>query len=512
MPFALTVALKYLIPRWRQLSVSIISLISILVISLVVWLVILFLSVTEGMERKWVEELVALNAPVRLAPTEKYYNSYYYQIDKVSSESDYGEKTIGEKLSSPFTDPYDPDFDAELPLNFPYPDKHKDGSLRDPVKEAYEGIAALSVAGIHPKEYEVSFGNLRLQLGGGLPSRESYVNQVTYVASFDEENSRLQNMLLPLREEDRFNLEEALSSDAIEDYVAASPCTQIPCGNDLGDGVVLAKHFQANGARVGDRGELSYYAPASGSMQEQKIPIYVAGFYDPGVMPIGSKLLFVDPQIAALLRGNISVNDTMLGNGINVWLKNLSDADRVKETLTKRFDELGIGEYWNIESYNDFEFAKPILQQLKSDKNLFTLIAVIILLVACSNIISMLILLVNDKRKEIGILQAMGASPRSIATIFGICGFVTGIVSCIIGMLAALFTLKHLQSLVDFLSFLQGHEAFQTAFYGSKLPNQVSVGALVFVVIATMVIALLAGIIPAVKAAKIRPTEILRAD
>ncbi|HEY4831244.1 MAG TPA: ABC transporter permease, partial [Waddliaceae bacterium] len=94
MRFELTVALKYLIPKWRQLSVSIISLISILVISLVVWLVILFLSVTEGIEKKWVEELVALNAPVRMAPTDAYYRSYYYQVDTVSLDSNYTTKSI----------------------------------------------------------------------------------------------------------------------------------------------------------------------------------------------------------------------------------------------------------------------------------------------------------------------------------------------------------------------------------------------------------------------------------
>ena len=75
MRFELTVALKYLIPRRRQLSASIISVISVLVISLVVWLVILFLSVTAGIEKKWVHELVALNAPIKLIPTEAYYKS-----------------------------------------------------------------------------------------------------------------------------------------------------------------------------------------------------------------------------------------------------------------------------------------------------------------------------------------------------------------------------------------------------------------------------------------------------
>lgn len=280
----------------------------------------------------------------------------------------------------------------------------------------------------------------------------------------------------------------------------------------LGEGLLVAKHFKNNGVKLGDRGYLSYYAQAGTSMQEQRIPVYVAGFYDPGLMPVGNKLLFADPTTVALLRGNTTISDPMLGNGINIWIDQLDDAAAVKAALISTLESRGIGKYWEVQSYHDYEFTRPILEQLQSDKNLFSLIALIILIVACSNIISMLILLVNDKRKEIGIMQSMGASPRRIATIFGMCGFAMGLTSCIIGTCAAILTLHHLQSLINLLSFLQGRDAFQAVFYGSALPNDLSYAALIFVVVATLLISLLAGIIPAVKAARIRPTEILRSE
>jgi len=657
--FELTVALKYLIPRWRQLSVSIISLVSILVISLVVWLVVLFLSVTEGIEKKWVEQLVALNAPVRLAPTDAYYRSYYYQVDSVSLDSNYTHKTIGEKLATLESDPYDLSFDMELPYDFPSPDRREDGTLKDPVKEGYEAIAALG--SVRPQEYEVSYSNLSLNLMRN-NTEQTFLNQISYIASHDEGNTRMKQMLIPPSAEDYNNILSTLETHELENFFAhvqvdelqtteegfvlppsffpetgtlkgvgvvryhevkkvvlpqsvddldaldaklssyglettpvevifdeeqmhlaseknvaqgvelvlddqipfqaklidSSPlqfeiegevqgipltgtsrydkleiakgtplksdtqapwiqpdesgCAHIPCNQPSGDGILIANHFQKSGVRLGDRGHLSYYTPTASSRQEQRILVYVAGFYDPGMMPVGNKLLFVDPQVVALLRGNMSVSDGMLGNGINLWLSDISQAEMVKSKLTQALDAREIGKYWKVQSYQDYDFAKPVLQQLKSDKNLFTLIAVIILIVACSNIISMLILLVNDKKKEIGILQSMGASPRRIAVIFGICGFVTGIISSILGTFAAIFTLKHLQSLVNVLSFLQGHEAFQEAFYGNQLPNELSMRSLVFVIVATMVISLLAGIVPAIKAARIRPTEILRAE
>ena len=113
--FELSVALKYLTPRWRQLSVSIISLISILVISLVVWLIVVFFSVTNGLEKGWIQKLTALTAPVRVTPTQAYYDSYYYQVDGISANSDYTLKSLSEKLQASETDPYDPNMDEEAP-------------------------------------------------------------------------------------------------------------------------------------------------------------------------------------------------------------------------------------------------------------------------------------------------------------------------------------------------------------------------------------------------------------
>jgi lipoprotein-releasing system permease protein len=140
------------------------------------------------------------------------------------------------------------------------------------------------------------------------------------------------------------------------------------------------------------------------------------------------------------------------------------------------------------------------------------LIGVLVLAVACSNIISMLILLVQNKKKEIGILQAMGASKNSIALIFGLCGVLIGIISSLLGILLALLTLHNIDFVVKILSLLQGHDAFNALFFGQSLPNALSNRALYFVLIATPLISLLAGLIPAIKACRLQPSQILRAE
>lgn len=709
--FELSVALKYLIPRWRQLSVSIISIISILVITLVVWLIIVFLSVTNGLEKSWIQKLIALTAPVRITPTDAYYNSHYYQIDSISEKSNYSHRSIAEKLATKQTDPYDPNSDEEVPLFWSKPVLNGDGTLKDLVKEAYASIE--KIPGVMPHDYELTVGNLRLRLVRDLSladtlaphadalQSQGFMSQAAYLGSFDPYNASMLSAAQPVSMADLSNILKMMSvtSDNIQEDSPASinhfdsktvqqklhtffnaveisslktpvqgwllpkslypekatwrgialmqrerllrliipqdvknlddlqkkldgegytvvpadvkitkkeisvvldgPKTQrmsgqtplliagnvsfpakleessidkanaardlnfevtlniqgnslngsipfndldiaqatikqtsttplfwlyrdelpnkqvklnLPSDPHLGEGVLLPKPFKESGVLLGDRGFLSYMTPTTSTIQEQRIPIFVAGFYDPGIIPIGGKFVLANRDVTNLIRTSHNQEDTTLSNGINVRFANIEDADKIKEQLEKNFKDAGISKYWKIETFREFDFTKDLLQQLRSDKYLFTLIAVVIIIVACSNIISMLIILVNDKKVEIGILRSMGASSTSIATIFGLCGFVMGIIGSLLGTFAALFTLKNLQTLVILLSKMQGHDAFNPVFFGDTLPNEISFEALSFVLGATALISILAGIVPAVKASLLRPSAILRSE
>ena len=379
--FELSIAFKYLRPRRRQLSVSIIALLSVLVISLVVWLVVVFLSVMRGVENRWVETLTSLNAPIRLTPTEAYFDSYYYNIDAYSSESDFRHKTVREKLFAESSDPYDPTLDAELPAEFPFPDLAHDQTLRDPIKGAFSTLEGM---GLEAREFEVGLANLRLQVGDN-----RVLNQVSYIGAFDTDNTHLTKTL-----------------------VGTEPPPSLSEGEE-GFGVLLPKGYEKHGGSLGDGGYFTYYTQTA-LAQEQRIPIHVAGFYDPGLMPTGLKLSFSDPDLISEIRTAVDQVEAREGNGIHVYLDDVSTVDGVKQQIVEALDKQGIASYWNVETYKELEFAKPLVEQFESDRYLFSLVALIIIIVACSNVISMLILLVNDKRREVGILRAMGASTASM--------------------------------------------------------------------------------------------------
>lgn len=705
--FELSIALKYLIPRRKQLSVSLIALMSVAVISLVVWLVLVFLSVTEGIERSWLDKLTKLNAPLRITPTQEYYSSYYYNIDALSGASQFHPKTLGEKALAEISDPYLPEEDEALPFHFPQADRNPDGTLRDPVKIAYQILSDLQKkhTGFCFQDYELAGALMRLQMLRSTPSHptsketQSFLTQASYVASFADKSpyaaslvqpprlqdlnhlfflgsrtlenpredaptvvrsaslntsssffkiladhsqiSRLKSVkgqwklpqsLLPssasfsaialmqggkiaqvilltdpklpkgmpeqlrlgklivnegelhfetasneyhpislatplmidndlsfkaslipsslnsarTQQEIQFEISGTLQNQPLQGVVpwtgleiedakihskfpSQPPSTlpwlalwktahgsqaQLPTSHEREAGVLLARNFQDNGVLIGDRGYLSYTTASLGSIQEQRLPIFVAGFYDPGVLSIGSKFILVPGKIVqAINASSSSFNlDKLQSNGLQVWFEHLKDAHKIKAELTQAFEKAGIDSYWNIATFHDYDFAKDLLQQFQSDKTLFTLIGGIILIVACCNIISLLVLLVNDKKQQIGILQAMGASSRSIALIFGTSGAFLGMISSLIGTAAALYTLHHIDSLATLLSMIQGHDAFNAAFYGNSLPNELSSHAVIFVLIATPLISLCAGLVPAIKACRLRPSAILRSE
>lgn len=474
--FELSVAWKYLLPRRRQLSVSIISILSVCVISLVVWLIVLFFSITNGMESVWVSKLISITAPIRITPTPHYYQSYYYQVDAISEASGFAHKSIGDKRRSDVADPYNPHEDQDIPNDWAPADRQTDGSLKDLVKATFAAVNSLTrlFPGLHAVDYETAFGNLHLRLMRG--DKEAYLTQAAIFGSVDPDKQPL------------------------------------PYDPQRGDAVLLPKAFRDAGARVGDRGHLSYQSPSISTVQEQRLPVYVAGFYDPGIIPVGGKFVLVNHSVTSLIRAAQDQEDNAFTNGINITFPNYRDADKVKAALEERLRHDGLDSYWKVETFRNFEFAKELLQQLRSDRNLSLIIAAVIILVACSNIVSMLVILVNDKKREIGILRSMGASAVSIALIFGLCGLVLGLIGSVLGTIAAVFTLHHLDQVVGFLDRLQGFQVFSPTFYGESMPNELSLEGLAFVLIATTVTSLLAGCIPAIKASLMKPSAILRSE
>lgn len=481
MTFELRFALKYLIPKKKQLSTSLIAFASVGVISLVVWLLLVFLSITEGIERGWLQKLTALHAPLRITPKEAYFRSYYYRIDEYAGLSGFASKTIGEKAAS-LCDPYSPQSDEELPPHFPRPDKRADGTLVDPVKDLFALLTSLapSVPGLTFQDFELSGALMTLHIG----SREGMgneIHQATYLSTIPTKSRQLRSLI-----------EEG--------------------DLDANNGVFLPKTLKDLGVKVGDRGAFRYSAWSAGAVQEHRLPFTVAGFYNPGLLPIGNRCALVPREMTTLINAHpssfqLSPSES---NGIQVWLDDLADVERLKERIVQALRAQEIDAYWNVHTFKEYPFAQELLHQFQSDRALFTLIGMLILLIATCNIISLLLFLVNDKRREIGILAAMGASRRSIGLLFACTGTIVGACGCLFGIGAATLTLRFLQPIVHALHFLQGNSAFNPEMFSGGLPSQLSSYALWIALLLTPTLACCAALIPALKASRLQPFEALK--
>ncbi len=509
--YELSIACRYLLPRLRELSVSIISLISVCVIALVVWLIIVFFSATEGLETRWTERLVAITAPVRVTPNIQYYRSYYYQVDALSHSSNFQYQSIAEKLQSHRSDPYDPEQDPPLPYGFPQKTIGSDGQPLDIIKTAFQAIS--SIPNVSCKPFETAFATAKIRLirqdaiDLGMTTQE-LVSQAAYLVNWDKENSRLQDAILPFSERD---LQRASDRSLLfnEKMVEASYQSNLP---QLGDPILLPKSFKDAGIEVMDTGNLLYQVMTPTGLQEQKCAVYVSGFYDPGIIPIGGRIILAAPQLVSEIRGSTSVDSSILPTGLNVYCANLSDTHPIKSMIQKRLEEHGVGQYFDVQAYDEYDFTKDVFTQLKSEKNLFSLISLIIIVVACSNIVSMLVILVHDKAKEIAILRALGATKTSIALIFGLSGLFMGATGSVIGSIAAYWTVKNLSTLLYCLGQLQGFDVLNAAFYGTQLPTDVSTFSFVFVIIATGILSMISGLVPAIRACRQNTSEALRSE
>ena len=337
--FEFSIALKYLIPKKKSLSTALISVMSVFVISLVIWLVLVFLSVTAGIEKNWLQKLTSLHAPIRISPTGAYYQSYFYQIDTFTAASGYTHKTIGEKKDAFFSDPYSSSIDAEIPSYIPLPDRKSDGNLKDPVKEIYALLSELQKEIPHLKfqDYEISGALMRLSL----QQSNAYLSQMTYLLSIPDENPNFPSLLVPVDGEPmHFN-----TPPTTEPNYAHFVKDKLQLPNLEGAiPVILPKNYKDSGAKLQDKGTLSYVAPAITSVQEQKIPFQVVGFYDPGIMAVGNKCILVPQEITRdIYRATQTFSpDGTPTNGIFVWLDSLSQTDVVQEKIAKAIETKGI--------------------------------------------------------------------------------------------------------------------------------------------------------------------------
>lgn len=232
----------------------------------------------------------------------------------------------------------------------------------------------------------------------------------------------------------------------------------------------------------------------------------VVDLYESKMSEYDSQLVFVPIEHLQKLRGMVD-NTTGIGrvNQIQIKLKPGVELVAFRNQLRKSFDP----RFFSVVTWMDMQGA--LLRAVEVERSILNILLFLIIAVAGFGILAIFLMIVIEKTRDIGILKSLGASRLGIMGIFLHYGMLLGVVGSGVGVGLGLLFVKHINDIADFLSRMRGEPIFDpSVYYFYRIPTIVDPMMIVEVVIGTLMIAILASILPALRAALMHPVEALR--
>ena len=278
--------------------------------------------------------------------------------------------------------------------------------------------------------------------------------------------------------------------DLLRSYaIAGSPAGPAAAAGGLAIGVSLAKKLKA---KPGDA--VRMVAPIvspDGSLSTRSGQFAIGAIFDSGMNFVDSNVVFVDLARAQDFFGRAARVD-----GIDVHLANLDQTDAVTDAVRKLFASPYRVRNW-------IEFNESAAAGFELLKRVYSLVLVMLIGVAAFNLVATLIMVVMEKRKDIAVLIAMGATRPDVRLIFVMKGLIVGAAGTAAGLIlgaAGCFALARYQFI-----------HIPREIYGiSTLPIDAKPSNFAAVALASMLLCLLATVYPARQASREMPVEIFR--
>ncbi|MGK0499972.1 MAG: lipoprotein-releasing system permease protein [Oceanicoccus sp.] len=157
------------------------------------------------------------------------------------------------------------------------------------------------------------------------------------------------------------------------------------------------------------------------------------------------------------------------------------------------------------------ETQGSLFRAVKMEKTMVSLLLMIIVIIAAFNIVSIITMMVADKRSDIAVLRTMGASPGSVLAVFMIQGIAVGLAGVLVGLLIGVPLALYVGDIVIALEGLFGAQVFNpNVYFISRIPSVLILDDVVLVAVSGFTLSLLATIYPSIRAARIAPAEALR--
>ena len=267
-------------------------------------------------------------------------------------------------------------------------------------------------------------------------------------------------------------------------------------------GIILGSELaRALGVMVGDK--VAVIAPQGLVTPAGVIPrlkqFTVVGIFEVGMFEFDSALSLMHLEDAKKL---YQLEDAV--SGVRLRLEDLFEARTVARELMAKFDRDIFATDWTRSHANFF-------RAVEIEKRVMFIILLLIVAVAAFNIVSTLVMLVQDKQSDIAILRTLGASPVSIIQIFMIQGSVIGVIGTLIGVVGGVLLGLNIDTVVPAIEHVLGFKFLaKDVYYISDLPSDVQRGDVITIGLVSLVLSFLATLYPSWRASRVNPAEALR--
>ena len=234
----------------------------------------------------------------------------------------------------------------------------------------------------------------------------------------------------------------------------------------------------------------------------------VVDLYESKMSEYDSSLAFVPISALQNLRGMINPQTGVATvSSIQIKLRDGADLNAARDKLRERFPA-DLFPY-RIQTWK--ELQGPLLAAVQMETTILNILLFLIIAVAGFGILATFFMIVVEKTRDIGILKSLGATRPGVMSIFLGYGFSLGCVGSGVGMVLGLLFVANINRIAAWLESITGREVFDpTIYYFQEIPTIVTAGTVSWIVGGAMLIAVLASVLPAVRAARMHPVEALR--
>ncbi|MCB0329991.1 MAG: ABC transporter permease [Bdellovibrionales bacterium] len=219
----------------------------------------------------------------------------------------------------------------------------------------------------------------------------------------------------------------------------------------------------------------------------------ISGIYSTGLVEYENSLVYVDLGVA---QNFFRMNDSV--QGLEVRLQNVDAAPEIADQIAEQLRQELTGLYtqpWT-------ETHKNLWEALRLERSAYFTVLLLLIVMASFSIVSTLVMLVLEKRKDIAVLRTLGATQREVGAIFRMTGMTIGVVGTISGLLLGLVLNLALET--------YGFPLPEKIFPVSTLPIRMDGTAFALTGVCALAICFLATIYPVRRASHLRPSELLR--